>query len=146
MIALFKFGVASYENPTQEEGELDYPTLLYSPSPQRSQCNQWTKTQNQSRILDFPFFPHICIQQNLKKTPPKSLLNNLAWNVYPLTKKHKITRKYKVLKPFPEPTVACTVCLFCSFMPGKTLGFLFSTGHREIQKTLSSPSSWEWES
>lgn len=36
------------------------------------------KKQNQSRMLDFSFSPHICIQQNLKKTPPKSLLNNLA--------------------------------------------------------------------
>lgn len=63
-------------------------------------------------MLDFSFSPHICIQQNSKKTPPKSLLNNLAWNVYPLTKKHKITRKYKVLKPFPEATVVYTVYLF----------------------------------
>lgn len=111
--ALFKkrLGVASYENPAQEEGKLDDPTHLYNPS-QRSQCNQWTKPQNQSRMLDFSFSPHICIQQNLKKTAPKSLLNNLAWNVYPLTKKHRITRKYKVLKPFPEATVAYTVYLF----------------------------------
>jgi len=29
-----------------------------------------------------------------------------------LTKKNKITRKYKVLKPFPEATVAYTVYLF----------------------------------
>lgn len=104
--------MASYENPTQEEGELDYPTHLYNSFPQWSQCNQRTKPQKQSRMLDFSFSPHICIQQNLKKTPPKSLLNNLAWNVYPLTKKHKITRKYKVLKPFPGATIAYTVYLF----------------------------------
>lgn len=98
--------------PCSERGELDYPRHQYNPSPQRSQCNQWTKTQNQSRMLGFSFSPHICTLQNLKKTPPKSLLNNLAWIVYPLTKRHKITRKYKVLKPFPEATIAYTVYLF----------------------------------
>lgn len=93
------------------------------------------KHKTKAKCLIFFFSPHICIQQNLKKTPPKSLLNNLVWNVYPLTKqnkkkkRHKITRKYKVLKPFPEATAAYTVHLFWFLYARKDL-LKLSVQHR----------------